>query len=159
MTVAPVRTRRKGIRVSDQLFTARSNLRPHACAGEVCQVCELDRERGIKLESQTPKPTALARRSDPSTSKKAASSLARETMLRALLQEFARADLTSEEVAARCNLDPWAVSKRVSDLLNAGHIEPVYENGEVVTRPGSSGRQQRVLRITTAGSDALFLAG
>ena len=122
-------------------------------------MCALDRARGIKLETQAPKPRALARNSDPSTSKQAAASLARETMLRSLLQEYARADLTSEEAAERCNLDPWAVSKRVSDLLNAGHIEPVYENGEVVTRPGSSGRQQRVLRITTAGSDALFLAG
>lgn len=145
--------------MSEHLFSVKNDVRPHGCAGDICQVCQLDRERGLKIESKVPKPRALARNSDPSTSKQAAAFLTRETMLRSLLQEFARADLTSEEAAARCNLDPWAVSKRVSDLLNAGHIEPVYEHGEVITRPGSSGRQQRVLRITPAGSDSLFLAG
>jgi len=128
--------------------------RPHACGGEACQVCALDRARGI--------PTAekLARRTDPATSKEAAASLHRNTLLRSLLIEFGRADLTAEEAGTRAGLDEssgyW---KRVSDLLNAGYIEPVIVDGEMLTRIASSGRQQRVLRITSKGSDQLFTDG
>lgn len=143
--------------MTDALFD-RSLLdtRPHACAGAVCQVCALDREREARISASVPGPRALARRSDPATSKAAARNVERESMLRALLMEFARADLTAEEAAARAGMDAWAASKRVSDLLNAGHIEQIIVDGEPLTRAGSSGRQQRVLRVTMAGSDALF---
>lgn len=141
------------------LFTTSSiDTRPHACGGDACQVCRLDRERGWISDSGVPDARKLARTGDPGTSKAAAAALQRESMLRALLNEFARADLTAEEAARRASLDPWAASKRVSDLLNAGHIEPVYEDDTAVTRPGTSGRQQRVLRITMRGGDALFKA-
>lgn len=145
------------IAMSDALFnTASIDTRPHACAHEYCQVCALDRERAERISASAPGPRALARRGDPGTSKAAARNLERESMLAALLTQFARADLTAEEAAQRASLDPWASSKRVSDLLNAGHIEPILVDGEPMTRAGSSGRQQRVLRITMLGSDALF---
>lgn len=145
------------IGMSEHLFNPASvDTRVHACGGDSCQVCALDRERAQRITGSVPGPRALARRSDPGTSKAAARDLERESMLAALLKEFARADLTAEEAAQRARLDPWASSKRVSDLLNAGHIEPIIVDGEPLTRKGSSGRQQRVLRVTMRGSDALF---
>jgi len=145
------------MKMTDALFTTASvDTRPHACAHEYCQVCALDRERAERVSASVPGPKALARRRDPGTSKAAARNVERDSMLTALLTEFARADLTAEEAAHRAQLDPWASSKRVSDLLNAGHIEPIIVEGDTLTRAGSSGRQQRVLRITMRGSDALF---
>lgn len=141
------------------LFTTSSiDTRPHACGGAACQVCRLDRERGWITDSGVPDAGKLARKGDPATSKAAARTLERSSMLHALLREFAKADLTGEEAATRANLDPWAASKRVSDLLNAGLIEPIEADGELLTRAGTSGRQQRVLRITMNGADALFKA-
>lgn len=143
--------------MTDALFTTASvDTRPHACAHEYCQVCALDRERAERVSASVPGPKALARRGDPGTSKAAARNVERDSMLTALLTEFASADLTAEEAAHRARLDPWASSKRVSDLLNSGHIEPIIVEGDTLTRAGSSGRQQRVLRITMRGSDALF---
>ena len=144
--------------MTEALFGNTVDARPHACAGAVCQVCALDRQRGAAgLSAAAPGPGALARRSDPATSKASARKVERESMLRALLMQFARADLTAEEAAEQAGLGAsdgyW---KRVSDLLNAGHIEPIIVEGELLTRPGSSGRQQRVLRVTMSGSDALF---
>jgi len=143
--------------MTDALFGNTVDARPHACAGAVCQVCALDRQRGAGLSAAAPGPGALARRSDPATSKASARKVERESMLRALLMQFARADLTAEEAADQAGIGAtdgnW---KRVSDLLNAGHIEPIIVEGEPLTRPGSSGRQQRVLRVTMSGSDALF---
>jgi hypothetical protein len=144
--------------MTEALFDRRLlDTRPHACAGAVCQVCALDRAREAGLSASAPGRNALARRKDPSTSKAAAQAVERESILRALLTQFARADLTAEEAAAQAGLDErsgyW---KRVSDLQNAGHIETIIVDGEPLTRTGSSGRQQRVLRVTMAGSDALF---
>ena len=116
----------------------------HACAGVHCQVCKLLEERRLRM----PAPFALARKDDPSTSKK-------ESSLMALLTEFASRDLTFEEAAYAAGIDPWQASKRVSDLANAGYVEPIVTDDGPVTRKGQSGRQQRVLRITMSGSDAL----
>lgn len=123
----------------------------HACAGPHCQVCHrLDRNR-----LAMPAPMAIVRTDDPVTSKKAARSVERESLLQALLSEFAREDLTFEEAAERAQIDPWQASKRVSDLANVGYVEPVITEEGPLTRKGRSGRQQRVLRITMLGSDAL----
>ena len=114
-------------------------------------MCKLLEERRLRM----PAPFALARKDDPSTSKKAARSLERESSLMALLTEFASRDLTFEEAAYAAGIDPWQASKRVSDLANAGYVEPIVTDDGPVTRKGQSGRQQRVLRITMSGSDAL----
>lgn len=123
----------------------------HACAGVYCQVCQLLEQRRHSI----PAPFALARKDDPGTSKKAARSLERESSLMALLSEFATRDLTFEEAAHAAGIDPWQASKRVSDLANAGYVEPIITEDGPLTRKGQSGRQQRVLRITMPGSDAL----
>ena len=72
-------------------------------------------------------------------------------MRRTLLDAYSTANLTSEEASEFCGYTPadgaW---KRVSDLMNAKLIEPTG-----ITRSGSSGRQQRVMRITALGREAL----
>lgn len=103
-------------------------------------------------------PATHARTSDPATSHAAAAQLSdKATMLRTLLavygSEFAGFcdGLTAEESAGVAQYTAadgaW---KRVSDLLRAGQLEDTS-----ITRPGSSGRQQRVLRITEQGQQAL----
>jgi hypothetical protein len=94
----------------------------------------------------------LARTSDPETSKAAAESLGGEvgTVRRRLAVEFLSQPLTSEEAAGRAHIDPWQASKRTSDLIRLGIIEPTGG-----TRTGVSGRQQRVLRLTAVGRAAL----
>ena len=129
--------------------------RPHACAGEVCGVCAFDRDRAAGITRLVPGAKALARKSDPATSKVAARGLERESMLRALLVAFNDMSSTSEEAANAANVDPWAASKRVSDLLNAGLVEVATANGKDLTRRGSSGKFQRVLRITERGRESL----
>lgn len=142
--------------MTDALFTTASvDTRPHACAHEYCQVCALDRERAERVSASVPGPKALARRGDPGTSKAAARNLDRESMLHALLSTFATISGTAEETALRADIDPWAASKRVSDLLNAGLIEVAIVNGKELQRRGSSGKFQRVLRITERGRASL----
>ena len=87
-----------------------------------------------------------ARSTDPATSRAAAESLDPKNQLRVFEDVFLRAypeGLTAEQAALRT---PYGTSngnytKRVSDLINQGRVEPTGE-----TRPGSSGRKQRVLR-------------
>jgi hypothetical protein len=99
-------------------------------------------------------PHELARLTDPETSHAAAKALGggAETMRRTLLSVFAGggSGLTAEEAAGATGIDPWQASKRVSDLLAAKLIEPTGR-----TRRGTSGRMQRILRITQGGIDAL----
>lgn len=123
----------------------------HACSGIHCQVCRLLETRRLAM----PAPMAIARKDDPPTSKAAARNVERETSLQLLLQQYARADLTFEEAAQRAQMNPWAASKRVSDLANVGYIQPIMTADGPMTRKGESGRRQRVLRITPLGSDAL----
>lgn len=102
---------------------------------------------------QKPEPRSLARLDDPETSHVAARALSGKagTMRRALLDAFSTADLTAEEVQDAAGYVPADGSwKRVSDLGNAKLIEPT---GEV--RVASTGRPQRVWRITEAGKEAL----
>ena len=89
------------------------------------------------------KPTV--RTTDPETSHAAARTLTRAgTMRRTLLEVFGAADCTAEEAGVRAGYTAadgaW---KRVSDLRVARLIE---ETG--ATRRASTGRQQRVMRIT-----------
>ena len=88
-----------------------------------------------------------ARTTDPATSKAAAASVDAQPMidvLATLYERYSRigfGGMTAEEAADAAGFDPWAVSKRVSDLIRQGIIAPTGR-----TRPGSSGRQQRELR-------------
>lgn len=112
---------------------------------------ETDRNNIFKNNVIVPDPRTLARVTDPETSQTAAWRLSGKagTMRRVLLECYTHdGGMTAEEAAIRAGFTAedgaW---KRVSDLLNAGLLE---DTGE--TRPGRSGRQQRVLRITTTGS-------
>ena len=102
----------------------------------------------------TPEPHTLARATDPHTSLAAAKALGGKagTMRRRLLFAYRQIEeLTADEAAEQAGYSAedgaW---KRVSDLLTAGLIE---DTG--YTRAGRLGRQQRVLRITAAGVEAL----
>ena len=93
----------------------------------------------------------LARTTDPVTSHNAAKTLVRETMMKKLMEAYAEAGtdgLTAEEASSNAGYSPadgaW---KRVSDLITAGLLE---DSGH--TRKGSSGRQQRVLILSTLGT-------
>lgn len=102
-----------------------------------------------------PDPRTLARSADPQTSHDAAARLdagRAGTIRRRLLVQFGRfPNLTADEATSAAGFEPadgaW---KRVSDLINLGLIEATGD-----TRPGSSGREQRVLRVTDAGREAL----
>lgn len=95
----------------------------------------------------------LARTNDPETSHAAARALGGKagTMRRTLLDVYSCADLIAEEASEEAGYTAadgaW---KRVSDLLGAGLLE---DTGQ--TRLASTGRSQRVLRITQAGREAL----
>jgi hypothetical protein len=98
----------------------------------------------------------LSRRSDPGTSHAAARSLPnRQTLMALLLRAYRDRGLTDEEAARVAGVDRESGHKRCSDLRNAGLIEPLMWNGKVVTRAGSSGRQQRVCVLTADGRAAL----
>lgn len=85
----------------------------------------------------------LARRSDPVTSRMAASKVNRATMIAKLTDVYRLGDFTAEEAAAKAGYSAadgaW---KRVSDLIQSGVL---VDTGN--TRRGSSGRAQRVLRL------------
>jgi hypothetical protein len=107
----------------------------------------------IEAEIAMPKPKEHARRTDPDTSHQAAKLLGGKagTMLRQLLEVFARRAMTADEAAIEAGFSPadgaW---KRVSDLAKA---KLIMDSG--VTRPGRSGRQQRVMQITPLGREVL----
>jgi hypothetical protein len=96
-----------------------------------------------------------ARATDPDTSKTAAvPTFTRKAQTTLLLRTYANGyGMTAEEAGVLSGLadDPlcgyW---KRVSDLARVGFIAPTGEK-----RPSKAGRQQRVLKITDAGYDAL----
>lgn len=90
-------------------------------------------------------PHHLARTSDPTTSARAAASIAPRTgtYKRLLFDAIAASGdgLTFEEAARRVGMDPWQASKRVSDLKRDGLIVVVGE------RPGTSGKAQEVCLV------------
>lgn len=95
----------------------------------------------------------LARSSDPTTSREAAESLSdyRKTMAKSLLKAFKENSegLTAEEASLLCGYSAeHGAWKRVSDLRNAGYIEPKIVDGVEATRVSSSNRKQRVMVLS-----------
>jgi hypothetical protein len=91
------------------------------------------------------------RNSDPDTSRAAAERLSTaKTMMRRLLPAYLYCDCTGEESAAFAGYEHHAAQKRVSDLER---LELIEDTGE--RRPGSSGRLQKICRITDKGREAL----
>lgn len=95
----------------------------------------------------------LARTTDPETSHEAARMLGGKagTMRRRLLTVFLQGSRTAEEAADAAGYTAadgaW---KRVSDLAKASLIVDIG-----ITRPGRSGREQRVMAITPLGREVL----
>lgn len=97
-------------------------------------------------------PVARVRSSDPSTSRKAAESVALRSgsQRHRLLEQYVNAGsgLTDEQAGQRAGLAQFGVCywKRCSELRNHGFIEPLG-----FTRLASTGEQQQVCGITDAG--------
>lgn len=92
-----------------------------------------------------------ARRSDPITSQISAEpTMVRATQADHLLATYVDVPwgLTAEEAAQKAGLTHIGYWKRISDLFNRGLIT---EGDQHDTRPGTSGRPQRVLYITPKG--------
>lgn len=98
---------------------------------------------------------ALARNTDPSTSKAAAKSVKTTPLMMRLLAIFAKKSMTSEMAAEEADLLHIGYWKRVSDLLRVGYIEPRTQGGVNLTWVNRSGRQAQVWKITAAGREAL----
>lgn len=82
---------------------------------------------GEQLALQAPL-RALARRRDPSTSKRAAASVAAPTLSDRILQELRKnGPGTSHDLAARMNLDLVSVSPRMRPLARADRVVIVGE--------------------------------
>jgi len=100
--------------------------------------------------------TALARKTDPVTSKIAAKTVKTQPYKNLLLLEFAQKSQTSEEAAEKAGLLHTGYWKRVSDLFNARLIRPrLKSNGDLMTRTGLSGKEQTVWIITEEGRNAV----
>lgn len=94
-------------------------------------------------------PAPRARQSDPSTSHdgvRAVSLRAGTQTTRIAMAYLEHGDLIDDEAGAIAGLAHAGYWKRCSDLRRAGIIEPTGE-----TRPGRSGEQQRVCRLTPLG--------
>lgn len=94
--------------------------------------------------------TTHTRRTDPSTSRRAAESMVvgseaqRQAVYWALLQ--AGRPLTADEIAKRCGLDKVQVCRRLPELERDSLAEPTDE-----TRPTPSGRPSRCWRLRRLG--------
>ena len=88
-------------------------------------------------------PRKLARLEDPSTSKKAALRVDEfaGNICSKIYQELKKGDGTFEQLAARLELRPDQVWRRLPDLQKAGYAEPTEQE---IT--GQAGRNQRVWR-------------
>lgn len=83
----------------------------------------------------------LFRKGDPETSKEAAQS-APVGLIERILEELKNGPGTYDELATRTGLRPDQVWRRLSDAHRKGLAIPLEE-----TRPGRSGRLQRVWRL------------
>jgi hypothetical protein len=111
-----------------------------------------DRVKRIRNRRSTvtlpPLTAPIVRATDPETSHQAAAQLTTQrSHAERLLEAFQKfpEGLTAEEAAEVAGIDPWAASKRVSDLrrrwvIAAKHNPP----GQPVTRIGRSGRPATV---------------
>ena len=94
-------------------------------------------------------PVPAARRRDPATSQAAATRLRPNTQLARLAVAYRDGgNLTDDEAGTLSGLRQQGAGywKRCSDLRKAGIIEATGD-----TRPGASGEQQRVCRLTAFG--------
>lgn len=88
-----------------------------------------------------------ARTGDPETSHLAAASVDPAGLQLALMRALAAAgEGNRDELAARAGITQAQAWRRLSELHDAGLIQPTG-----LTRPGVSGRQQTVYRMTQAG--------
>lgn len=90
-----------------------------------------------------------ARRKDPETSHAAAAQAQQFAGGHAaliLLALKSYGPMTISEIAGRTGIDHVAVARRCSELALQWAIAVLVEDGVQVTRPGSSGRAQRVWR-------------
>lgn len=92
-----------------------------------------------------------SRRTDPTTSKRAASSMAvaSEAQREAIYWSLVRAggqSLTADEIALREGMTLEQVCRRLPDLEKDGRVEPTGE-----TRPTRSGRAARCWRLRKVG--------
>lgn len=85
-----------------------------------------------------------ARSVDPQTSKDAAKRVTEFSarMYKRIAEALKEGEGTYEELADRMNADLGQLSKRLPEMQRFGIVELTGE-----TRPGSSGRQQRVWRL------------
>jgi hypothetical protein len=126
------------------------NGRCHYCVGLKCShVCH------APLELNLFDGMGQARNTDPDTSHAAARFIkAKATTARVRLMyahQAAPAGLTDEEAAEHAGLSPHSeYATRCSELLRMGFLQDTD-----TTRESSTGLSRRVLRITTAGNEAL----
>lgn len=104
------------------------------------------------------------RNTDPETSKEAwehTATNAKAQRIKLLRMYAEMEDATDDEVAFVADmLDGNNYTKRCSDLRNQGLIEPIRdEDGELLTRPGLSGRSRMLCQITSKGREALREVG
>lgn len=102
------------------------------------------------VAAQIPFEFARARADDPATSHEAAANVDRfaaghfAIILKALRE---RGPATIDELATITRLDHWAIARRLPELERKGETAIVRVDGKAQTRPGVSGRAQRVWRI------------
>lgn len=100
--------------------------------------------------------TALARKTDPITSKMAADSVSPKSYMMRLLEQFAKKSQTSEMAADKADLLGIGYWKRVSDLRRVGWITVRTDfRGAPMTWVNESGRKALVWKITDEGREAL----
>lgn len=92
----------------------------------------------------------LARKSDPATSHAAAARVSEFAASHHALIVLCLKDhgpQTIDEMAARI-LDKWAIARRMPELETLKAVRVVTISGQELTRPGKSGRAQRVWQAT-----------
>lgn len=142
--------------MSDMLFEMDEpfhdeTVKAHACTGEFCQVCH----PGLAMVRDT-EPRKIARRNDPSTSKRAAEKARYRsgTHKALILQAHGRHPdgLTDEESAPASGLTYHQAERRCCDLRNEGMLTILKDDaGREVERQGTSGSWMRVSVLTDLG--------
>ena len=101
-----------------------------------------------------------ARRNDPDTSHEAAEELRPTRDVEQVVRFYAEHDRDTGWTCSELQIDPYlaqlserhSLTKRLSDALAKGYIEPLWGDNSIITRVAiESGRQQRALHITNKG--------